>query len=139
MDETIKIKCPCCESVLVIRRRDGKLLETREPILKESTGDRFEDVFEKVRGRSKEVENKVAEARRKEQERLKGADDFFKQALERAKNSDDELHNPMDSTDHSYRRHLDGFLLYLVFCQQDAGGTFQVNVSNISTSFLAEC
>jgi ribosomal protein RSM22 (predicted rRNA methylase) len=96
MDETIKIKCPCCESVLVIRRRDGKLLETREPILKESTGDRFEDAFEKVRGRSKEVENKVAEAKRKEQERLKGADDFFKQALERAKKSDDELHNPMD-------------------------------------------
>ncbi len=97
MDETIKVTCSCCNSVLVIRRRDGQLLETREPILEESTGDRFEDAFLKVKGRHDETEKKVAEAQRKEKERLAGADDFFKKALERAQESEDDTSlNPMD-------------------------------------------
>lgn len=97
MEENIKVKCPCCESILVVRRRDGKLLETREPLLEKSTGDRFEDAFIKVKGRKQDVARKVAEAKRKEEEHLNNADDFFKQALERAKETeDDKPLNPMD-------------------------------------------
>lgn len=96
MEEHFKIKCPGCESILVVQRRDGKVLEVRKPLLEESTGDRFEDAFEKVRKRSGAIDGKVAEVKKKEQERLKGADDFFKQALERAKNDDEKPVNPLD-------------------------------------------
>ena len=97
MQEHFKVTCACCDSVLVIRRRDGKLLETRQPIVEESTGDRFEDAFLKVKKSSEVVDAKVAEAKRRVAERLKGADDFFKQALERAKEAGDEKPiNPMD-------------------------------------------
>jgi len=97
VDENIKITCPCCDTVLIIRRRDGKLLETRKPILEDSTGPPYEDAVLKVKGRSKEVLAKVEEAKKREAERLKGADDFFKQALQRAKESkDDQPLNPMD-------------------------------------------
>ncbi|HUT24136.1 MAG TPA: hypothetical protein VM492_07335 [Sumerlaeia bacterium] len=97
MQEAFKITCPCCKSILIVQRRDGKILELRKPLIEESTGDRFEDAFEKVRKRGKEVTEKVAAAKQKEQERLKGADDFFKKALERAKESDDgKPVNPFD-------------------------------------------
>ncbi|MBN1867760.1 hypothetical protein JW916_10750 [Candidatus Sumerlaeota bacterium] len=98
MEETFKVVCPGCQSVLVIQRRDGKILETRKPILEDSTGDRFEDAFKKVKKRGQIAAEKAEEAKRKERERLKGADDFFKQALERAKESGDEKpFNPLDA------------------------------------------
>lgn len=97
MEENIKVKCPGCENILIVRRRDGKLLEVRKPIVEESTGDRFEDAFIKVRGSGEAVRAKVAEAKKREAEKLKGADDFFKQALERAKEAGGEKpFNPMD-------------------------------------------
>lgn len=96
MDENIKVQCGCCDSILVIRRRDGKLLETRKPLLEESTGDRFEDAFKKVKKRGAEVDNKISAIKKKEEEKKKGADDFFKQALERAKENPDKPGNPLD-------------------------------------------
>lgn len=96
MEENIKVTCPECNCVLVIRRRDGELLEVRKPLLEESTGDRFQDAFQKVKGRGKEVEGKVESAKQRERDRLKGADDFFKKALERAKESDEKPINPLD-------------------------------------------
>ncbi|MFP4380489.1 MAG: hypothetical protein ACLFUS_08300 [Candidatus Sumerlaeia bacterium] len=96
MDEHIKVTCPECKCILIIRRRDGKLLETRKPLLEESTGDRFKDAFQKVKGRSQEVDGKVSQLKKKEEERLKGADDFFKKALERAKKDKDKPVNPLD-------------------------------------------
>ena len=97
MDENIKVKCPCCDSILIIRRRDGEILEVREPIVEESSGDRFQDAFEKVKGRGAAAAAKVAEAQRREAEKLKGADDFFKQALERAREAKGEKPiSPMD-------------------------------------------
>lgn len=96
MEENIKVTCPCCNSILVIRRRDGKLLETREPIVEESTGDRFEDAFLKVKARPRAVDEKVNQLKQKEAERLKGADDFFKQALARAKQDNSKPINPLE-------------------------------------------
>lgn len=97
MDENIKVTCPCCTSILIVRRRDGEILEVREPIVEESSGDRFQDAFEKVKGRGAAAAAKVAEAQRHEAEKHKGADDFFKQALERAKQAGDEKpFNPLD-------------------------------------------
>jgi adenine-specific DNA methylase len=96
MDETFKVTCPHCDTILIVQRRDGKVLEVRKPLLEESTGDRFEDAFLKVKKRPKEVDEKIAAARQKEKERLKGADDFFKRALTRAKESDEKPVNPLD-------------------------------------------
>jgi len=96
MDETFKVTCPDCDNILVVRRRDGKVLEVRRPIVDESTGDRFQDAFQKVKGRARQVDDKVADLKRKEQDRLKGADDFFKEALKRAQKDKEKPVNPLD-------------------------------------------
>ena len=79
-----------------VRQRDGKALEVRKPLLEESTGGRFKDAFLKVKKRPKEVDEKITAARQKEKEGLRGADDFLKQALARAKESDEKPVNPLD-------------------------------------------
>lgn len=98
MQEHYKITCPCCDSILIVRRRDGAVIEVRKPLLEESTGDRFQDAFKKVKERGKVINSKIEEVKKIEEERRKGADDFFKEALKRAKETKDEKPvNPLDA------------------------------------------
>lgn len=49
MDRELKIKCPCCESLLFVDRVSGKIIETRKPLVEQSSGNRLDDAFEKNR------------------------------------------------------------------------------------------
>jgi hypothetical protein len=83
-DEFFEIKCPDCQTILIVRRRDGKVMETRKPIIEDSTGDRFDDAFEKVRRSSGEIERKVAEARERERTRMDRLNALFKDEIQKA-------------------------------------------------------
>ncbi len=85
MDEFLKITCPCCDTILVIDRIKGNIVETREPIVDESSGDRFEDAFEKVRHAKEAAEAKFTEAQQKERERKAKLESLFNDGLKRAK------------------------------------------------------
>jgi hypothetical protein len=82
-DEFFEIACPDCKTILIVRRRDGKIAEQRKPILAESTGDRFEDAFLKVKRSKGEIEKKVEEAREKEKTKMDRLNALFKEGLER--------------------------------------------------------
>lgn len=82
-DEFFEVTCPDCKMILIIRRRDGKLMETRKPILEESTGDRFEDAFLKVKRSQGEIEKKVEQAREKERTKMDRLNALFKEGMER--------------------------------------------------------
>ena len=89
MDDTLKITCPCCKTILIVHRRKGTILEERRPILEDSTGDRIEDAFLKAR-KSKEVaEAKFVEAQRKERERKTRLESLFNEELKRVQESGD--------------------------------------------------
>ena len=94
MDDTIKVECPCCKTVLVVDRHKGTVLEHRKPILEESTGDRFEDAFLKVKKSKEAVEQKFAEAQRKERERKDKLESLFEKELKRVKESGEEVTKP---------------------------------------------
>ncbi len=83
-DEFFEVNCPGCQTILIIRRRDGKLVETRKPILEESSGDRFEDAFEKVRRSKGDIEKKVEEARERERVKMDRLDVLFKEGMSKA-------------------------------------------------------
>lgn len=83
-DEFFEITCPDCKNILIVRRRDGKLMETRKPILEDSTGDRFEDAMLKVRRSKDELEKKVEEAREKEKSKMDRLNALFKEGMERS-------------------------------------------------------
>jgi hypothetical protein len=83
--ETIIVTCPCCRTILIVERRSGKVVEQRKPIVEESTGDRFEDAFLKVKKQKERLEEKFLEARKKESEKKEKLEKIFKESLERAK------------------------------------------------------
>lgn len=81
----LEITCPGCQSVLIVRRRDGKVVETRKPIVEDSSGDRFEDAFQKVKRSKHEIQKKYEEARQREQGKMDRLNSLFKENLDRAR------------------------------------------------------
>ncbi len=42
---TYNITCPCCQTILVVNRDTGKILEERKPLVDDPSGDRFADAM----------------------------------------------------------------------------------------------
>ena len=99
MDNTLKITCPCCDTILIVDRRKGTILEQRKPILKESTGDRYEDAFKKVRDSKTVAEARFESARQEEKTRKERIEALFKEGLKRVKESGD-TSKPMRDIDY---------------------------------------
>ena len=89
MEETLKVTCPVCKSVLIIERKTGNILEVRKPILEDSSGDRFKDAFEKVRQSQAIAEEKFRTAQKKEKEKFKKLDELFNEKLKEVKEKGD--------------------------------------------------
>ncbi len=83
-EDFFEISCPGCQTVLIVRRRDGKVVETRKPILEDSTGDRFEDAMLKVKRSKGEIEKKFQDAREREKGKMERLDALFKDGIKRS-------------------------------------------------------
>jgi hypothetical protein len=81
MIETITVTCPECKVILVIDKKTGNIIEKRDPILTESTGDRFKDAYIKVKESGKRAQEKFNQAQEKRKERLQNVDKIFKDSL----------------------------------------------------------
>ena len=64
-----EIKCPCCNTILVIDRIDGKVIEERRPILEQSSGDRFKDALIKSKQQKVTIEKKFKESEKAHKKR----------------------------------------------------------------------
>ena len=98
MEDFLKITCPCCDTILIVDRIKGKIVETRKPIVEDSSGDRFEDAFEKVRHAKAAAEAKFTAAQRKERERKAKLESMFNDGLKRAK-AEGEITKPIRDID----------------------------------------
>ena len=85
MSDFFEISCPDCKTILVVRRKDGHVVEVRRPILDESTGNRFEDAIKKVKGQSDAVTKKFAEAKERERTKMDRLNALFDENLKKAK------------------------------------------------------
>jgi len=90
MVEPFKIICPGCKTILLIDRTSGKIVEVREPLVDDSSGDRFTDAFKKIKKEREVVEEKFKDFQKKEKEKKKGLEDLFKETLKKAKDSGEE-------------------------------------------------
>ena len=98
MEQFLKIQCPDCKTVLIVRRRDGKIVEVRKPILEDSTGDRFKDAELKVKREKDVIARKFEEAKEREKGKIDRLNKLFEEGLKRAKEEGGppERVNPMD-------------------------------------------
>lgn len=95
--EVWEVKCPGCDTVLVIDRKTGKLLESRKPILEESSGDRFEDARQRVLTAKERAEKRFADAKKRESEKYSKLDALFKEKAEELRDQPIERpEHPMD-------------------------------------------
>ena len=84
-----EIKCPCCNTILVIDRIDGKVIEERKPILEQSTGDRFKDALIKSKRQKAVVEKKFKESEEAHKNRSESLQNIFNKSLKNVKESGD--------------------------------------------------
>ncbi len=84
-----EIKCPCCNTILVIDRIDGKIVEERKPILEQSTGDRFKDALIKSRQQKATVERKYKESEEAHKKRSESLKNIFDKSLKKVKENCD--------------------------------------------------
>lgn len=89
MGESIKVTCPECKCVLVIDKKTGKVIEKRKPILEESTGDRFQDAFQKVKKSHEIAEEKFRAAQEREKGKFKKLDALFSEKLKEVREKGD--------------------------------------------------
>jgi len=85
MENYFKIKCSKCDAILIIDRITGELIETREPIIEQSTGDRFADALKKIKASPQVIEEKFQKSKAAEKNKQKDLDDLFKKSLAQAK------------------------------------------------------
>ncbi|PKO20050.1 hypothetical protein CVU37_00855 [candidate division BRC1 bacterium HGW-BRC1-1] len=101
MDDTYQIKCPCCQTILIVERRSGKIVDERRPILEQSTGDRYQDALKKVQERGAVAEEKFQKFQKERGTKMDKLDALFNDALKRAEEeqSDDDDEKPRNPFD----------------------------------------
>lgn len=89
-DKEIEVRCPCCESTLVIDVRTRTVLKHAPPQQVDETGKlvldpaRWEQAKDRVRGRKDKATDSFDAALQKEQSRAKDLDDLFDRARKKA-------------------------------------------------------
>jgi len=99
MIETLSITCPGCHTIIIIEKKTGKVIEVREPILEKSTGDRFQDAFQKVKESAERAEAKFKDADEKRKERLKNLDQIFKESIKKVQEEGEITEKPKSPYD----------------------------------------
>lgn len=94
--ETLNVTCPGCKNVLVVDRKTGKVLETRKPLVEDTTGDRFEDAKRLVETSQERIEAKAEAARKAQSEKLAKLDSLFKERKKEIEDGGEEIERPDD-------------------------------------------
>jgi len=98
MNDAYNITCPCCNTILVVERRTGKILDERRPILDQSTGDRYQDALKKVRERGSVAEEKFQKFKSDQKDKMSKLDALFKDTVKRVEESGEDIKpiNPLE-------------------------------------------
>ena len=94
--KNFEIKCPDCNTILIVDRLSGKILEVRKPLLEESesTGDRFEDARKRVESSHDRVNEKVEEVQRAQKEKMAKLDALFSERKKEIEDSGEPVEKP---------------------------------------------
>jgi hypothetical protein len=84
-----EIKCPCCNTILVIDRIDGKVMEERRRILEQSSGGRFKDALIKSKQQKVTIEKKFKESEKAHKKRSESLQNIFNDSLKKVNESND--------------------------------------------------
>ncbi len=96
---TFEVKCPCCETILIVNRATGEIVDVRKPLVEDSSGDRFTDALRAEKEHAKKIENlfddTLADIERKKEERQK----LFQENLKKTREEGIGDYNPIRDID----------------------------------------
>jgi Zn-finger nucleic acid-binding protein len=96
MKEHFKITCPHCQTLLLVDRNTGEILDVRQPLVEKSTGDRFSDAMQKIKRDKQEAEQKFVAAQDYEKHKKEKLDELFSTQLKQAREQGDATPQPRD-------------------------------------------
>lgn len=96
MEKEIKVTCPGCDTILIVDRISGAILETRKALVDKSSGDRFTDAFSKLDEDKKRREGALDNLSGKLEQKKKIAEELFKASLDDAKDDESRPENIFD-------------------------------------------
>ena len=84
MLRTLNITCPCCDTILVVNKDTGEIIEERKPLVEKSSGDRFKDALQAQKNHSEKLSELFSESisnvSKNEKERQQLFEDSLKEA-----------------------------------------------------------
>ena len=96
---TYNITCPCCNTILVINKITGEILEQRDPLVDNPSGDRFADAFRSQKEHSEKLgslfDESISGVKEKETERRK----LFEESLKKTREEGIEDYKPIRDID----------------------------------------
>ena len=96
---TYKITCPCCDSILVINKVTGEILEHRKPLVENPSGDRFADALRAQKEHSEKAktlfDESLSDLKSKETERQ----NLFEESLKKTREEGIDDYKPIRDID----------------------------------------
>jgi hypothetical protein len=90
---TFNITCPECNTILVVNRDTGAILEVRAPLVENPSGDRFTDAMEAHKQHSEKLKglfsHSISDVSKQEQERRSVFEESLKKAREEGVDDED--------------------------------------------------
>ena len=90
MEKELRITCPCCRSILIVDRISGEILETRKPLVEQSSGDRLKDAFLKQQKDKEKRDSLFSNIKDIQEKKKKLAEELFNASLDDAKKDRDQ-------------------------------------------------
>ncbi len=91
MDKDLKITCPDCRVILIVDRISGEIIETRRPLVKDSSGDRFKDSMKKLDIEKAHRQNMFDNLAEEQAKKKAVAEELFNASLKDVKEKGDEI------------------------------------------------
>ena len=92
--KNFEVTCPCCESLLVVDRLTGEILLHKAKEIR-TTGS-LESMVARLETQKTEAEKKFERQLESQKDRSRILEERFKEAMQRAEESDEKHINPMD-------------------------------------------
>lgn len=98
MTDTIQVKCPCCDTILIVEKKTGAVLEERKPLVEDSTGDRYEDALKKMKQRTAGAHEKFDKFKDEQSAKKARLDALFNDRLKEISESGEDVEkvNPLE-------------------------------------------
>lgn len=97
MLRTLNITCPCCDTILIVDKDNGKILEQRKPLVEKSSGDRFKDALQAQKDHSKKLSGLFSESISNVSKNEKERQELFEDSLKKARK--EKIEKPLKDID----------------------------------------